>query len=77
MAAMKPGPAAAPSVATTCPLCGQPNACASVQGENSAQPCWCVNTTFSAELLARVPENLRNVACICQACVSKHRDLNP
>ena len=26
--------------------------------------------------LAEVPENLRNAACICQACASKQNDLN-
>jgi Cysteine-rich CWC len=36
-----------------------------------------MNATFSAELLARVPENVRNVACICRACVEKHEALNP
>jgi len=66
----------ASSIAANCPLCGQSNACASAQGGNSDQPCWCLNATFSAELLAQVPENLRNVACICQACVAKHNALN-
>jgi hypothetical protein len=63
-------------VAMICPFCGQPNECASAQGGNSAQPCWCVNTTFSAELLARVPENLRDAACICQACAAKQNVLD-
>jgi hypothetical protein len=74
---MKSAPSVATPVAAICPLCGQPNACASVQGGNADQPCWCVNTTFSAELLARVPDNLRDVACICQACVAKHNAVKP
>jgi len=34
-----------------------------------------MNATFSAELLAQVPEPLRKVACICQACAEKHKAL--
>jgi hypothetical protein len=30
--------------------------------------CWCTTLEFSAELLARVPEAARNLACICQTC---------
>jgi len=72
---MKSASSMASPVASICPLCGQANECASAQGQ-SAQACWCVNVTFSAALLARVPENLRNVACICQACAAKQNDLN-
>jgi hypothetical protein len=31
-------------------------------------PCWCVNVSFSAEVLARVPQAAQNKACICEAC---------
>ena len=74
---MKPASSVVTPLAAICPLCGQPNACAPVQGGNSDRPCWCVDTTFSAELLARVPENLRQVACICQTCVAKQNVDNP
>jgi hypothetical protein len=33
--------------------------------------CWCVNVSFSAELLAKVPAAAQKKACICQACVAK------
>jgi hypothetical protein len=62
--------ALSPLSAPTCPLCGQPNACAPARTGAFSQPCWCQSASFSPELLARVPEHLRNVACICQACAS-------
>jgi hypothetical protein len=33
-------------------------------------PCWCVNVSFSAELLARVPPQAERQACICQRCAT-------
>jgi hypothetical protein len=54
-----------------CPLCGQPNQCAMETAKRTGQavaPCWCVNVSFSAEVLARVPQAAQNKACICEAC---------
>jgi hypothetical protein len=31
-------------------------------------PCWCMNVDFTAELLAKVPGDAKNRACICAAC---------
>ena len=56
--------------APTCPLCGQPNECASARTGGFAEHCWCESVTFSRELLARVPEDKRSVACICRACAT-------
>jgi hypothetical protein len=56
-----------------CPLCGQPNRCAMTQPEGTSPkgaPCWCVNVSFSAELLARVPPQAERQACICQRCAT-------
>jgi hypothetical protein len=42
--------------------------------KNTGQPvakCWCVNVSFSPELLAQVPAAAQNKACICQACATK------
>jgi hypothetical protein len=33
-------------------------------------PCWCTGVTFDAELLARVPADAQQRACICQACAA-------
>jgi hypothetical protein len=52
-------------------LCGQPNRCAieleRITGEKQP-PCWCMQADFSAELLARVPQEAKNRACICPVC---------
>jgi len=65
---MKPPPVFNPSL---CPLCGGPNDCLLCAPGVARGPCWCVGAGLPSELLARVPENLRNRACICQTCVKK------
>lgn len=60
-----------PLDASRCPLCGGANGCAMEAGRLSGQPqppCWCAGLDFSADLLARVPQALKNQACICAAC---------
>ena len=62
-----------PPIADACPLCGQPNQCAmEVERATGVKqgPCWCTQTQFSAELLNKVPEAARGIACLCQACVN-------
>ena len=56
-----------------CPLCGGANSCAIALKEatGEAQPtCWCFSTSFSADLLDRLPADMLNVACICARCVA-------
>ncbi len=54
------------SNANCCPLCGGPNDCGVALGKDN---CWCFSTPVPPEVLARVPEDQRNVACVCQKCV--------
>jgi prepilin-type N-terminal cleavage/methylation domain-containing protein/prepilin-type processing-associated H-X9-DG protein len=54
-----------------CPLCGGPNDCQLCTAEKG--PCWCERVEMPAALLARVPENVRDSACICRQCVEKFR----
>lgn len=57
-----------PLQADTCPVCGQPNACAvSACGRFDAD-CWCAQVAISPQALARVPVALKNKACLCQRC---------
>jgi hypothetical protein len=35
-------------------------------------PCWCTQVDFGADLLARVPEPARRLACICAACARRN-----
>jgi prepilin-type N-terminal cleavage/methylation domain-containing protein/prepilin-type processing-associated H-X9-DG protein len=52
-----------------CPLCGGANDCQLCTPAAHKGPCWCVKTEIPEALLARVPEEFRNRACICQNCV--------
>ena len=54
-----------------CPLCGGPNDCAPAGCGRFDVDCWCTQASFPAELLAQVPAELRDKACICPACVAK------
>jgi len=38
-------------------------------GAGELKPCWCTQESFAPALLEKVPEALRDKACICQACV--------
>ena len=59
-----------PIPAVTCPLCGGANECAAASSGSFDTPCWCRAATFSAELVVRVPEPQRGLACICRHCAS-------
>ncbi len=56
-----------------CPLCGGANDCQLCSPVAYKGQCWCAHEEISGELLARVPENFRNRACICHTCVKKFR----
>lgn len=54
-----------------CPLCGKLNRCAmEVERATGAKqpPCWCTQVNFEADLLAKIPAEQRNLACVCAAC---------
>jgi prepilin-type N-terminal cleavage/methylation domain-containing protein/prepilin-type processing-associated H-X9-DG protein len=54
-----------------CPLCGAANECQLCSPAAYKGSCWCARVEISEVLLARVPENFRNRACICQGCIEK------
>jgi len=59
----------------SCPLCGGPNNCRLCTTDAYKGPCWCMQVEIPGELLARLPEALRNRACLCRSCVEKfHRE---
>ncbi len=58
------------SDAGRCPLCGGDNHCQLCTGTAYKGPCWCAEVEIPEALLARVPENLRNRACICRNCAA-------
>jgi len=53
--------------ARRCPLCGDANACAIAEGKTT---CWCFERTIGQEVLMRIPEDARNVACVCARCAA-------
>ena len=57
-----------------CPLCGEANECQLCSPAAYKGPCWCAQVEVPAELLAQVPEALRNRACICAGCVAKFHE---
>jgi hypothetical protein len=56
-----------------CPLCGGANDCQLCTMDSYKGPCWCAAVQIPDELLARVPPELRNRACICRVCVTNFR----
>ena len=52
-----------------CPLCGAVNECQLCSPATYKGQCWCAQEEIDGALLARVPENFRNRACICRNCI--------
>ena len=58
-----------------CPLCGGANGCQLCTAAAYRGSCWCMSANIPDELLARVPAELRNKACLCSGCVTAfHRE---
>ena len=55
-----------------CPLCGRENRCAMEADPTSSTPCWCTPLAIPRSLLALLPEEARNRACICRECIEAH-----
>jgi prepilin-type N-terminal cleavage/methylation domain-containing protein/prepilin-type processing-associated H-X9-DG protein len=56
---------------SSCPLCGAANGCQLCSPAIYKGSCWCARVEMPGALLARVPKEFRNRACICQNCVGK------
>lgn len=52
-----------------CPLCGNFNRCGMLV-EKAASNCWCNTVVINQDVLAKVPENLRNLVCLCANCAT-------
>ena len=59
--------------ASQCPLCHQPNECQLCSATAYKGPCWCSRVEIPEDLLALVPPELRNRACICPRCIESFR----
>ena len=63
-----------------CPLCGQPTDCQRCTAAAYKGPCWCARVEIPEALLAQVPVDQRNQACLCRACVTawhRSRQIRP
>jgi prepilin-type N-terminal cleavage/methylation domain-containing protein/prepilin-type processing-associated H-X9-DG protein len=69
---MNPAPIQPAHDAGQCPLCHKPNDCQLCTGSAFKGPCWCARVEIPEGLLARVPVELRNRACICPGCVESY-----
>src|SRR5689334_4838636 len=56
--------------ATQCPLCGNANDCQLCGVGPQRGPCGCSNAAIPRDLLARVPAELQDRACICRDCIA-------
>ena len=54
-----------------CPLCGEPNQCGVAQGLSS---CWCFEVRIPDFVLARIPREARQFACVCKPCGTLQRN---
>jgi len=53
-----------------CPLCGHLNDCQLCTTDAYKGSCWCAQVKIPHELLAQIPAELLNQACICKSCVA-------
>ncbi|HEY0288916.1 MAG TPA: cysteine-rich CWC family protein [Pseudomonas sp.] len=54
----------------TCPACGSSNRCTLADPRTADQPCWCFSTDIDPAVIASLPEDLRNKACLCPRCAT-------
>jgi hypothetical protein len=57
-----------------CPLCGERNRCGLSQGQTE---CWCFGVTIQEETLERVPNEAKNLACLCPRCAALQANAEP
>jgi hypothetical protein len=53
---------------TRCPLCGAFNFCVPAQATSFDVDCWCRSAKIDAEVLAAIPPEQLNKACLCPGC---------
>ncbi|WP_169817419.1 cysteine-rich CWC family protein [Caryophanon tenue] len=56
-----------------CPLCDADNQC--LANTPNVANCWCMTKTFHEWVLAQIPEDAKNKACICEGCLTKYSEL--
>jgi hypothetical protein len=51
-----------------CPACGAMNDCALADPASAARACWCYAVSIDPQVLAALPDEQRNKACLCPRC---------
>ena len=51
-----------------CPACGASNQCSLADPRTADRACWCYSVDIDPAVLAALPDELRNAACLCPAC---------
>ena len=51
-----------------CPLCGNENECGMLEGQGK---CWCFTAIIAEAVIGQVPEEARDLACICEKCAKQ------
>ncbi|UCE31874.1 MAG: cysteine-rich CWC family protein [Burkholderiales bacterium] len=54
-----------------CPICGADNDCALASSSDRETECWCTTVEIGEQVLRRVPERLRGLACVCRRCATE------
>ncbi|WP_240842088.1 cysteine-rich CWC family protein [Acidaminobacter sp. JC074] len=54
-----------------CPICGKTNQCAITLGEEPST-CWCMTTKVPKDLVSNIPDEFRNISCVCRECVKNY-----
>lgn len=58
--------------ANECPICKESNQCGNLAGLPAGE-CWCSKEAFPQTIFEQIPSELKGKACICQACLNKHK----
>jgi len=54
-----------------CPICGRNNGCAFNTGADP-KTCWCMTTPVPKGLLSHIPDEMRNISCVCKSCIESY-----
>lgn len=54
----------------SCPACGASNGCSLADPRSATQNCWCFSVSIDPAVLAALPAELRDKACLCPRCAA-------
>ncbi|WP_194790551.1 cysteine-rich CWC family protein [Pseudomonas sp. UFMG81] len=58
-----------------CPACGAPNQCGLADPRSATRGCWCFDVRIDPAVIAALPAELRDKACLCPACAQVDEQL--